>query len=219
MSTIFPTKRKRLLTYLLLALFTGVGCYITFLLKSDARFIQQLTLGFGYISLILIVVTLLIGPCRIIGRRHSSANIYLRRDIGIWAGISGILHILFGFQVHLKGQILLYFFKPEGVGYMPLLTMFGVSNYIGAIAAVVLALLLTLSNNISLRWLKGRRWKLLQRFNYPLFVLVVAHTLGYQIVVKRERAMMVIAVGLTILVLAMQSLGFFLYGRPGSNIK
>jgi len=202
---------RRYLTHLFQALFTAAGCYLAFLLKPNVQLVQQLTLGFGYVSLILIVFTLLIGPWRILRQRRNPVSVNLRRDVGIWAGISGVLHVLFGFQVHLKGQILLYFFKPYGEEYKPLLNLFGISNYIGAIATLILILLMSLSNDISLRWLKGGRWKFLQRFNYLLFILVVAHTLGYQVVVKREPTMMLIAIGLTLLVLAMQSLGFFSY--------
>lgn len=209
----------RSLTHLVLAVFTGAGCYIAFLLKPDARLIQLLALGFGYISLILIFITLLIGPWTILRQRRKPLNTNLRRDVGIWAAISGILHVVFGFQVHMKGKILLYFLKPDGEGYKPLLNLFGVSNYIGAIGTLILVLLLSLSNDFSLRWLKGRRWKFLQRFNYLLFVLALTHTLGYQIVAKRESIMMFIVIGLTILVLAIQNLGFFLYGRLGSNVK
>ncbi len=209
---------RRFLRHLVLAVFTGAGYYIAFLLKPDARSVQLLTLGFGYVSLILIFITLLIGPWTILRQQRRPLNTNLRRDVGIWAAISGILHVVFGFQVHLKGQILLYFFKPEGEGYKPLLNLFGVSNYIGAIATVILFLLLTLSNDLSLRRLKGRRWKFLQRFNYMLSILALIHTVGYQVVSKRDKVMMFLVLGLSILVLFMQGLGLFLHGRLSKNL-
>lgn len=209
----------RCLTHLSLALFTGAACYLAFLLKGQYSLVRQLNLGFGYASFVLLVFSLLIGPWKVLRQRRNSVSINLRRDVGIWAAISSMLHILFGLQVHLKGQILLYFFMSYGGWYIPLLNLFGISNYIGAIATLILVLLLALSNDLSLRWLKGRRWKFFQRFNYLLFILVVAHTLGYQVVVGRELIMMAIAIGLTILVFAMQSLGFFLYGRRAGQIN
>ena len=219
MSSIFLAKRRRFLTHLLLAFFTVAGCYIAFLLKSDARLVRQLTLGFGYVSLILLMFTLLIGPWKVLRQHRNPVSINLRRDVGIWAGISGVLHVLFGFQVHMKGQVLLYFLKPDGEVYKPLLNLFGMSNYIGAIATLILLLLLALSNDLSLRWLKRRRWKFLQRFNYLSFILVLAHTLSYQVIAKREYSIVVIVLGLTSVVFVMQSLGFFLYGRMVGDVK
>jgi len=112
---------------------------------------------------------------------------------------------------------LLHFLKPDGKGYKPLLNLFGASNYIGAIATVILFLLLALSNDLSLRRLKGRRWKFLQRFNYMLSILALIHAVGYQVVAKREKVMMFLVLALSILVLFMQGLGLYLHGRLSEN--
>jgi DMSO/TMAO reductase YedYZ heme-binding membrane subunit len=69
-----------------------------------------------------------------------------------------------------------------------------------------------LSNDLSLRWFGARRWKLLQRSNYILFVLVLLHTVGYQVIIKREPIMVLMVVGLTLLVLTAQTKGFYLVG-------
>ncbi|MGH7808502.1 MAG: hypothetical protein ACRENT_10470, partial [Thermodesulfobacteriota bacterium] len=53
---------RRFLTHFVLAIFTGAGCYFAFLLKPDRSFVQLLTLGLGYVSFILILITLMIGP-------------------------------------------------------------------------------------------------------------------------------------------------------------
>jgi DMSO/TMAO reductase YedYZ heme-binding membrane subunit len=58
---------------------------------------------------------------------------------------------------------------------------------------LVLALLLTLSNNASLRALGPRQWKGLQRWVYAAFVLTVAHGIAYQVI--EERALLFVAVG------------------------
>jgi hypothetical protein len=89
--------------------------------------------------------------------------------------------------------------------------LFGISNHIGAVATLILLVLLVFSNDLSLRRMKGARWKFWQRFNYFLFPLAVAHTLGYQVVVKRVEPMMPITVALTVLILALQYVGFSLY--------
>ncbi|MDX2138483.1 MAG: hypothetical protein SF123_10345 [Chloroflexota bacterium] len=185
-------------------------------LKPTISFINQMTIAFGYLSLGYLGVTLLIGPWQLLRNKHrrNPVNINLRRDIGIWAGITGIAHVVFGFQIHLGGDIIRYFFEKDQEGNWQLaLNLFGVSNIVGLSATVVLVLLLVLSNDISLRVMKGKIWKNIQRLNYVLAVLVIAHTFGYQNVVNREGVMTLLVIFIAIAVLVFQVLGLNLYRR------
>jgi DMSO/TMAO reductase YedYZ heme-binding membrane subunit len=206
-----PLGRVRKLTHLLLAIGTAVGCWLTAALRPDAGVAHVLTIGLGYVALILGTATLLVGPLWLLRQRRNPVNIDLRRDIGIWVGLTGIGHVVFGLQIHLGGRILLYFVEPRPEGYRPLTNLFGISNYVGAAATILLAMLLVLSNDLSLRWLRSVRWKLLQRFNYVLFVTTLAHTVGYQVVVSRERVMIGITVALVGLAVAAQIAGCVLH--------
>jgi methionine sulfoxide reductase heme-binding subunit len=47
-------------------------------------------------------------------------------------------------------------------------------------------MLLAISNDLSLRTLKTRRWKSLQRWAYVAFVLTAAHGIAYQSIEKRR---------------------------------
>lgn len=202
-----PRDRSRQLTHVFLALFTLAGCYLTYRLKPELRWFHVLTIALGYISLLLIFFTLIVGPFKLLAQRRNPVNINLRRDTGIWAGITGTLHVLLGFQVHLGGDIVLYFFERTHHGLKLALNLFGFSNDVGALATPILVALLLLSNDLSLRWLRGPLWKWLQRSNYILIVLVLAHTLGYQITVEREWIMPAATILLTLLVLAAQLIG------------
>ncbi len=202
---------KRFLTHFLLALFTAAAWFVTLLVAPDLPRVESLTVALGDAAVLLLVLSLIIGPVNLFLQRRNPVNLYLRRDIGIWAGITGGLHVVFGFNVHMNGQILLYFAEQTHHGWRPLLNLFGLSNDVGALATLILIPLLVFSNDLSQRWLKGNPWKFLQRFNYLLFVLVVAHTLGYQSVVSRAPVMTAITAGLTLLVLALQGAGFFIY--------
>jgi sulfoxide reductase heme-binding subunit YedZ len=62
---------------------------------------------------------------------------------------------------------------------------FGVGNYTGLVAAVLFALLLALSNDISLRKLGSTRWKSLQRWVYAAIALTAVHAVLYQRIEKR----------------------------------
>lgn len=196
---------------MLLALGTVAGCGLTAILRPDAGLAHVLTLGLGYVGLILGTATLLVGPAWLLRRRRNPVNVDLRRDIGIWVGITGIGHVVFGLQIHLGGQILLYFVEPSRRGYRPLTNLFGVSNYVGAVATALLAMLLVLSNDLSLQWLRSARWKFWQRFNYLLFPTVLVHTVGYQLVVSRAPIMMRLTVALVALAVAAQIAGVVLH--------
>ncbi len=57
--------------------------------------------------------------------------------------------------------------------------IFGITNYLGLAATLILVLLLALSNDRALRRFGTRRWKALQRLNYILLGLVSIHALVY----------------------------------------
>lgn len=79
-----------------------------------------------------------------------------------------------------QGQFVHLFLQVESNGYRLLFTLYGLSNDRGLLAVLLLCLLLALSNTVSLRWLKGKRCKRLQRLTYVLAPLAVVHTFGFQ---------------------------------------
>jgi sulfoxide reductase heme-binding subunit YedZ len=202
----------RIRTHLALAALTLGSAYAAHLYVPYAEPAYFLTIGMGYLSLALIGVTLVIGPLNLLWRRHNPVNIDLRRDVGIWAGLTGCLHVVCGFQIHMQGQVLLYFLQPRvNGGYRLLTNPFGLANDVGLIATILLILLLVISNDLSLRRLKGRRWKTLQRYNYLLFALAALHTFVYQTISHRDRFFTALALAVTALTLLAQLIGITLY--------
>src|SRR5262245_44482803 len=102
---------QRATTHLLLAALTTLGIYLTTLYKPHAGAVYIFMVGFGYISLLFLSATLLIGPINLMRQRLNPVNIDLRRDIGIWAGITGCLHVIFAILDHDRGSILSFFFR------------------------------------------------------------------------------------------------------------
>jgi len=135
-----------------------------------------------------------------------------RRDVGIWAGLTGCLHVGFGLQSHFGGRIARYFFLDRS-GWVPDLSPFGLANWFGAVATLIVVGLLLLSNNLSLRILGARRWKTWQRSNYLLMVLTILHTFGYQLIEDRGRATVVLTFGAVLGVGLLQLLGFLMITR------
>jgi methionine sulfoxide reductase heme-binding subunit len=200
---------KRLITHAVLIVVCLLSIYLTTLYVPYADLNYVFTLAFGYLSLVLTILTLCIGTIFLLRNRRNPVNLNIRRDIGIWAGITGILHVVFAFTLHFNGEILLYFIEPETLAIRG--DRFGISNILGALATIILTLLLVTSNDYSLKKLKGKSWKTLQRLNYFLGFLVVLHTLLYQQMSRRESFFTSITVLLILALLLLQALGIWLY--------
>lgn len=143
----------------------------------------------AYPALALLAFTLVTGPWKVIRRRTNPISSDLRRDVGIWAGILGIVHTAVGQCVHLRGRPWLYYIYGPNEHHhaFPLRhDLFGLANYTGAAAVLVLALLFATSNDYSLRALGTPGWKKLQKWNYAIFALSAIHAFAYQGIEKQK---------------------------------
>jgi sulfoxide reductase heme-binding subunit YedZ len=179
--------RRRILRHLALALASVLLTTGIFLLLTRKDPIHDVSLASAYVALILLGLSLAIGPWNVLRRRANPVSSDLRRDVGIWAGVLGLFHLVIGLDVHLRGRPWLYFVYPADQPHdVPVRhDLFGFANFTGLVAGLVLLLLLVLSNDLSLARLGTRRWKALQRFNYYAAALVVAHSIAYQFIEKR----------------------------------
>ncbi|MHB8598724.1 MAG: ferric reductase-like transmembrane domain-containing protein [Ktedonobacteraceae bacterium] len=202
---------QRIITHLLLGGMTVTLYLLIGFLAPAGKQVGVLIIALGYLSLLLIAITLIIGPLNLLRSRRNPVNIDLRRDIGIWAAIAGCWHVLLVFRgTVLNGQILQYFLQTGCCGYSLQLNVYGFSNDSGLFATILLLLLLALSNAASLRFLKGKWWKRIQRLTYLLALLALAHTFGYQYLNGRGEFLFVMAIILVILTLACQACGIVL---------
>src|SRR6266498_5163958 len=87
--------------------------------------------------------------------RRNPVSSYLRRDVGAWTAIASVLHVILGFQAHSGSGIFSFldFFVRDG---RPLTNRFGLGNWTGLAALVIVVGLLALSTHRSLRELKAR---------------------------------------------------------------
>ena len=132
----------------------------------------------GYIALVLLGLTLLVGPANLLRRRRSPLSSYLCRDVGVAAATLSVAHVIFGFLTQHNDGIVSYFFEADDRSRI-LTTSFGLANWTGLAAVVIVAALAAISSDWALRKLKAKRWKRIQRLNYILFPLVVAHSVLY----------------------------------------
>jgi methionine sulfoxide reductase heme-binding subunit len=206
------TKYRLLRHHLPLALGTGLALLAIYSYvrqeSDDALFIWSMATA--YVAMALLSATLLTGPINVLRSRRNPVSTDLRRDLGIWAAVVGLAHVVVGVQVHFRGRMWMYFVREvEETAELVLRTdLFGFANYTGLLATFVLLLLLALSNDFSLRHLKAARWKALQRWNYGLILMVVIHGAAYQVIEQRRVSYIVLLSFLVATTLLVQLAGF-----------
>lgn len=182
-----PRLRRRLWRHHLpLALLSAATIGVLYVTRPYPDVITRLSFSTAWPALVLLTVTLLIGPWRSLRGRPPTLSVDLRRDIGIWGGIVGVTHAIIGQCVHLRGRPWLYYVYEKTQEHLVPLRhdMFGFSNDTGLVAGLMLLALLVTSNDASLRKMGQPGWKSLQRWNYVCFGLTVLHTFGYLIGVE-----------------------------------
>jgi len=201
---------QRTTRHMVLFLASGVTGAAFYLALAPRGPLFWLSMASAYASLVLLALSLMIGPWNRLRGRPNPVSGFLRRDIGIWAGVLGIVHVIAGLQVHFGGKFWLYFLRPPDAAYtFPLrVDPFGLTNYAGLGATLILLLLLSLSNNAALRSLGAKRWKSLQRWNYAGALLVVAHGAVYQVLEKRSAGFVAAFAAIVLLALSMQFAGY-----------
>lgn len=187
---------------------------------QDRLFMARFTTATGYVATGLLAVTLLIGPATLLLRKRNPISSYLRRDVGAWTAGMSVVHVIAGFQVHgpaapLGERIVSYFFAPDGT---PLTNAFGMGNWTGLAATIIVVGLLAISSDFALRKLKFRNWKWLQRSNYALFALVIVHSIYYGALL-RVTSPSTLLLGLSVIaVLVGQLVGIWLWRQRYSRV-
>jgi methionine sulfoxide reductase heme-binding subunit len=149
-----------------------------FIFRGKRDFISFIAQSTGYISLIILAISLLIGTANLIMKNNNPVSTYFRRDIGIIGGIIALVHSVTGLFVHLRGKMWLYFLNDN---HQIRFDNFGLANYSGVIAALIIILLIITSNDYFIKKLNLKNWKNIQRLSYLMILLVAAHCYFYTI--------------------------------------
>ena len=200
--------RRRFEHVVVLTALTAIGGGLVHLWwPSDQPTTQELSLLLGYTSLVALGVTLALGPLNVLARRPNPRSTDLRRDVGLWSAATGIVHIGFALQHHLDGVVAQYFFDDGRValGSFPT-TAFGRSNWLGVVAAAIIAVLAATSNDRSVRAL-GRRWTSIHRSTYVLAAVILVHSVLFWRVEQRMFAIRIATGALAVGVFALQVRG------------
>jgi sulfoxide reductase heme-binding subunit YedZ len=207
-------RRRLLLHHTPIALASTAGLLLLISLapsRGRGFSISRLASPTGDIALVLLGLTLLIGPANLLLGRRNPPNNYLRRDLGMWTAIYSIIHVIVGFQGHSGGAFgFVRYFVANG---RVLTDSFGLGNWTGLAATVIVAGLLVISTDRYVRELKAPAWKSLQRLNYTLFALVVVHAIYYGALRQITRPFTLVLLVTVAAVSAGQLAGIWLWRR------
>ena len=126
----------------------------------------------------LLYITLALGPVSRFIPRFWLLLPY-RRELGIWFGISAIVHTIIIFDGWVSwdvSQFMGYQFVPQLGRMVRLESGFGMANLLGLLAVLLTLPLMATSTDWAMRGLGGASWKFLHYGAYTIFYLVVLHT-------------------------------------------
>ncbi|MDP6673546.1 MAG: hypothetical protein QGH93_01670 [Gammaproteobacteria bacterium] len=179
--------------------------------------LDRLSLVSAYLFLMLISYVLLIGPLQTMRTGRVAINHILRRDVAIWGGIVGLVHLVAGSAESMTPVYLDVFINHASnpPSFKIRESLFFWSAIIGFIIGPLLIILLALSNNWSLALMGQKWWKRLHRISYLIFVLTVLHGFGFQVLESRGWAGYGLLGSMAIIVCTTQVFGFrVIVGRP-----
>jgi len=168
----------------------------------------------GYLGVIFLALTLLLGPANLLLRRRNPVSSYLRRDVGIWTAIFSLAHLVAAVLMHVShgssvmSSVAHFVVAEDG---RPLTNSFGIGNWTGLAASVIVMALLVTSSDVALRTLKAAPWKWLQRLTYALFALVVMHAFFYGAFLRIASPFTLLLIVSIVIVVVGQMTGFWLW--------
>ena len=206
--------KKHYLPLLSLVLIAGLIFYFKRANRDTITFITQAT---GYISIIILSISLIIGSVNLLLNHKNPISTYLRRDISIIGGALAVIHSITGLFVHLRGKTWLYFLNNTDHGYSIRLDNFGLANYTGLISALIIILLIIISNDYLFKKLNPTKWKNIQRLSYLMFILILIHCYYYRIGKENLNLIFWFYIPLFIVVLTFQIIGVWLKLTENKN--
>ena len=176
-----PLTRTRSARHLALALVATATLVGTAAVAPPGTTIARVSLASAWLCLLAITAALALGPLRVLAGGQPMLNSMMRRDLGIWAGLTGLLHLYAG-TVESMNQPYLEHHVAGEAGRQQL---FNWGASLGFAVGLLVLVLLLISSNLALRLLGARWWKRLQRLAYAVLLLTVVHGILFQLLERR----------------------------------
>lgn len=216
MTGLTPRRRRRLAHIVGFTTLSAVGVAVLHVVwPRTLPFSQEASLSLAYVSFAALAMCLIVGPLNVLRRAPNPRSNDLRRDLGLWSAATASAHVVFSVQHHFGGRVAFYFFDNGNVAFSAIRRdKFGLANWIGVAATLIVLVLALTSSDAAIRLL-GRRWKQVQRWAYVLGALVVAHTVLFWNLETRAKRIQIAASVAIVVVLGLQSVGAVLSRRRG----
>jgi DMSO/TMAO reductase YedYZ heme-binding membrane subunit len=168
----------------------------------------RISVASAWLCMLLLCAALLIGPLRRAQGEPAPANIYLRRDLGIWAALQGFLHTYAGTAVSMNQLYMDAYLRIDTPPLSAALRdeIFLWSGIAAFIVSLLFLLLFLISSDRVLRWMRVERWKKVQRTAHLVLWLTVLHGLTFQLLEGRYLAFVLLAI-ITLVVFWLQYRG------------
>lgn len=155
---------------------------------STGSVLDGISLATAYLCLVFMAVALSVGPLRAVRSRPLVLNIYLRRDVGIWAALVGLVHLFVATELSMSQDYMAAYvnLSTSGLSGEMRAGLFSWGSIAGFIVGLLVLLLLVLSNNWIMRTMGSKWWKRLQRCAYVAFILTVIHGFAFQALEARN---------------------------------
>jgi DMSO/TMAO reductase YedYZ heme-binding membrane subunit len=200
---------RRLQHHVALAALSTVGIGLIVIAGPEASTIDAVSISSAYLCLGLLCAGMMIGPVHALRTGRPLLNNYLRRDIGIWATLNGLIHFYTGNVVAMSSGYMEKFVRNAELA--PTLAtrdeLFNWGAITGLIIAVLFLLLLALSSDVTLRFVGARWWKRLHRASYFAFILTAIHGVLFQVLESRTPALIALVTIASLGVISLQIAG------------
>lgn len=177
---------------------------MAWLAGDPAAAVDRLSLLTAWLCFVLLTATLAIGPWQALKSGRPLLNSLLRRDLGIWAAITGLAHLCTATaEVMQPVYFSTYITGPPEAPMPGWAGWIGTASIVGGyLVGLMFIVLLGLSNNRSLRRLGSTRWKKLQGIATKAFALAAGHGIVFQVIEGRTGAWLLGLVALSVSILA-----------------
>ena len=180
-----------------------------------ATFADRLSIVSAYLCLLLLGLALLIGPASVLRNGRLAVNSYIRRDTGIWAATTGLLHFYLANVLSMNYEYLGTY--VENATTLPTAavrsTLYTSGTIAGYIIAVLFIILLALSSDWMLRKVGLKWWKRMQRLSYLGFILTCIHAFEFQMLETRPLFWVVVVAAIAVVTFTGQYIGFLAVRR------
>lgn len=150
--------------------------YLSFLSRPEWVPMHAWNRAFADVSLLLLFVTLLIGPLGKL-QKHFNRFISWRRELGVWCAVTALLHVYVLFDGWFQWELIrMIIGVNQDSGRLTFDPGFTLANLLGLISLVYLLLLALISNKKAIKILGKQAWDYLQQKSSILYILVVTHT-------------------------------------------